>query len=43
MVGIKTYAVTVPINEIKRLGWKKGDPLVVRRYKNSIIIEKEEP
>ncbi len=41
VVGAKTYAVTLPISEIKRLGWKKGDALIVRRLKNYIIVERE--
>ena len=41
VVGKKTYAVTLPVNEIKRLGWKKGDALIVRRLKNYIIVERE--
>jgi len=42
LVGLKTFAVTLPISEVKRLGWKKGDQLVVRRFKQSIVIEKED-
>jgi len=42
IVAGKAYAVTLPINEVKRLGWEKGDNLIVRRLKNYMIIEKEE-
>lgn len=42
LVGKKTYSVSIPVNEITRLGWKKGDDLVVRRYKDYIIVQKED-
>lgn len=41
VVGKKTYAVTLPISEVKRLGWKKGDNLIVRRMKDYILVQKE--
>ncbi len=41
MVGKKSYAITLPVAEVQRLGWKKGDAMVVRRLKDSIVIEKE--
>jgi len=39
-VGSKTYAVSLPINIIRMLGWKKGNALFVRRQGSKIIIEK---
>ena len=42
MTGKKTFSVSLPINEVKRMGWQKGDDLMVRRLKNYIIIEKED-
>lgn len=42
MVGAKSFAVSIPIDIIKQLSWKKGDTLAVRRYVNKIIIEKVE-
>jgi len=41
MVGGKTYAVTIPIDEIRNLGWEKGDTLIVRRFKDQLIIERD--
>ncbi len=41
MVGKRTYAVTIPIDEIRNLGWEKGDSLIVRRYRDQLIIERE--
>ena len=41
MVGSKTYAVTIPIEEIRNLGWEKGEPLIVRRYKDHLVIERD--
>lgn len=41
-VGGKTYAVSLPIDIIKALKWKKGDTLHVRRQGNQVIVEKEE-
>ncbi len=42
LVAGKTYAVTLPIKEVERLGWEKGEDLIVRRMKNYIIIQKED-
>lgn len=42
MVGKKTYAVSLPIETITQLGWKKGTSLMVRRHGNKITIEKIE-
>ena len=41
MVGKRTYAVTIPIDEVRNLGWEKGDALVVRRYRDQLIIERD--
>lgn len=40
MVGMKSFAVSMPIDIIKQLSWKKGDSLTVRRHANKIVIEK---
>jgi len=42
LVGSKTFAVTIPIDMIKILKWKKGDILDVRRQGNKVIIENQE-
>jgi antitoxin component of MazEF toxin-antitoxin module len=42
VVGGKSYAVSIPIEVIKQLGWKKGDTLLVRRHATTIVIEKKE-
>ena len=42
MVGMKSFAVSIPIDIIKQLSWEKGDVLTVRRHSNKIIIEKVE-
>jgi hypothetical protein len=41
LVGGRSYAVTLPIEMITTLGWKKGQNLVVRRDGKKVIIEKE--
>ena len=41
MVGSRTYAVTIPIDEIRNLGWEKGEQLIVRRFKDHLVIERE--
>ena len=41
LVGSKSYAVSLPIDVIRVLGWKKGDNLQVRRQGDKLIIEKE--
>lgn len=41
MVGGKTYAVTIPIEEIRNLGWEKGDRLIVRRFKDHLVVERD--
>lgn len=42
VVGSKSYAVSLPIEVIKQLGWQKGDTLIVRRRATTIVIEKKE-
>lgn len=42
MVGKKSFSVSLPIESVKQLAWKKGDTLVVRRKGNQITIEKKE-
>jgi AbrB family looped-hinge helix DNA binding protein len=39
LVGLKTYAISIPIEIIRQLNWQKGDYLVVRRNANQIVIE----
>lgn len=39
-VGIKSFAVTIPIEIIRQLKMKKGDDILVRRRGEQIIIEK---
>ncbi|MCB9823266.1 AbrB/MazE/SpoVT family DNA-binding domain-containing protein [Candidatus Nomurabacteria bacterium] len=40
MVGKKSYAVSLPIEIIRVLGWKKGSQLMVRRQGKKIVIER---
>lgn len=42
MVGSKSFAVSIPVETIKQLGWVKGTTLMVRRQGSKIIIEKVE-
>lgn len=42
MVGKKSYAVSLPIEIIRVLGWKKGSQLLVRRQGKKIVIERAE-
>jgi hypothetical protein len=42
MVGKKSYGVSLPIEIIRVLGWKKGSQLLVRRHGKKIEIEKVE-
>ena len=39
-VGNKTYAVSLPIEIIRQLGWKKGNTLIVRRQGQIVTVEK---
>ena len=41
-VGKKSYGVSLPIEIIRVLGWKKGSQLLVRRHGKKIEIEKVE-
>lgn len=43
MVGKKTFAVSLPVELISRLDWRKGDDIIVRRIGKKIIIERREP
>lgn len=40
IVGLRSFAVSIPIDIIKQLSWKKGDILSVRRQGNKLVIEK---
>jgi bifunctional DNA-binding transcriptional regulator/antitoxin component of YhaV-PrlF toxin-antitoxin module len=42
LVGRKTYAVSVPVDVIKQLGWQKGDVLIVRRLGKQITVERKD-
>ncbi len=42
MVGKKSFAISLPIEAVKQLGWKKGDTLVVRRQGSQIVVQKKE-
>lgn len=41
-VGKKTFAVSLPVDMVKVLGWQKGETLQVRRQGDKIIVEKVE-
>jgi bifunctional DNA-binding transcriptional regulator/antitoxin component of YhaV-PrlF toxin-antitoxin module len=34
-----SYSVTLPVEAVRELGWKKGQKLVVRKSGSKIIIE----
>ena len=34
-----TYAVTLPINDMRKLGWRKGQKIVIKRHGNKLVIE----
>ena len=40
MVGKKSFAVSLPVELVKQLGWQKGSSLMVRRQGTKLIIEK---
>lgn len=40
IVGSKSYAVSLPIELVKTLGWQKGDSLQVRRQGKQLLIER---
>lgn len=42
-VAQSSYAVVIPINMVKDLGWQERQKLVVRRRGKKIIIEDWEP
>ncbi len=37
--GTYTYYVTIPVEEIKALRWRKGQKVVVKRSGKKIVIE----
>ena len=41
LVGGKSYAVSLPLDIIKQLGWEKGDEVIVRRQSDIIVIQKK--
>lgn len=40
MVGKKSFAVSLPIEIIRVLGWTKGAKLLVRRQGDKVVIER---
>lgn len=42
LVGKKTYAVSLPVDIVKQLGWKKGDVLIVRRAGKHVSVERKD-
>lgn len=38
-----TYAVTLPIEDMRRLRWRKGQKIVAKRRGKKIIIEDWQP
>jgi len=42
LVGGKSYAVSLPVEAIRILGWQKGDTLEVRRQGKQLIIERRD-
>ena len=42
LVGAKSFAVSLPIEIVRQLGWTKGVKLVVRRMGTKVVIEKKE-
>ena len=43
IAGGKSYAITIPIDYIKKLGWKERQKLVVHLYKDRITIREWKP
>lgn len=37
-LGKKSYAVTIPIDQIRKLGWREKQKVVVTISKNRVII-----
>ncbi len=37
--GTGTYAVTLPIAEMRKLGWRKGQKIVIKRRGSKLVIE----
>lgn len=38
-----SYAVSLPIAEMRKLGWRKGQKIVIKRRGNKLIIEDWQP
>ncbi len=36
--GGRSYIITLPIDEIERLGWRSKQKLVVKRYGDGLIV-----
>lgn len=41
LVGARSFAVSLPIEIIRQLGWQKAQKLIVRRVGDRIVIEKK--
>lgn len=41
LVGAKSFAVSLPIEIIRQLGWHKSQKLIVRRMGEKVVIEKK--
>ena len=42
MVGKKSYSISLPLEAVKQLNWKKGDVLIVRRQGKQFTVQKKE-
>ena len=42
MVGKKSYSISLPLEAVKQLSWKKGDVLIVRRQGKQFTVQKKE-
>lgn len=38
-----TYSVSIPIDELRKLGWQKGQKVVIKRRGKKLIIEDWQP
>ena len=43
VAGGSSYAITLPIEIIRELGWRKGQKLVVKKHGEGIIIKDWKP
>lgn len=43
LAGGSSYAVTIPIEIVRELGWKSKQKLEVKKYGNGIIIKDWQP